>query len=289
MKIAIISDIHGNLPALQTVVADMEEWQPDVVVVAGDIVNGGPRNQACLQLVKKQQDLYGWQVLRGNHEDYVIAWTAPNTPVRGAEYELKRLSHWTYQSLNGEVGYLAGRPDRFGYQAPDKSSLLVLHASIWGNRDGIFPWSTDKELERKTAPHPTVFVTAHTHFPFIRQLKGTLIVNAGSVGLPGDGDWRAGYGRLTWTNLGGWQAEIKRVAYDREQTERDYISSGFLAEAGPTALLTLVELRSARDAKARWASIYRERILAGSISPEMAVKEFLSASEFAVYLDDASV
>ncbi len=286
MKIAVLSDIHGNLPALRATMADFEEWQPDLVVVAGDIVNGGPSNQACVDLVKKQQDLYGWQVLRGNHEDYVIAWAAPGTPVQGPEYELRRLSHWTYQSLNGEVDYLAALPDRFGCRAPDESSLLVLHASIWGNRDGIFPWTTEKELKHKTAPHPSVFVTAHTHIPFIHRLQGTLIVNVGSVGLPGDGDWRASYGRLTWTKHDAWQAEIKRLDYDRQQTERDYISSGFLAEAGPEALLTLIELRSALDAKARWANIYHERILAGEISTEMAVKEFLSAPEFRAYLGD---
>lgn len=282
MKIAILSDIHGNYPALQAAAADIQAWQPDYTILAGDIVNGGPKNKACIQLVQEQSS---WQVLRGNHEDYVIEWASPQIRLSGPQYELSRLSHWTYQQLNGAVDYLAGLPDRWGWQAPDSTSLLTLHASIWGNRLGIHPWTNDKEMERRTAPYPTVFVTAHTHIPFIRQLPGTLLVNIGSVGLPGDGDWRASYGRLTWTKHEGWQAQIRRVVYDREQTEKDYLSSGYIKEAGPVSQLTLVELRSSRNAKTRWASIYHERILAGDISIQSAVEEFLSKLEFQPYLD----
>lgn len=285
MKIAVLSDIHGNLPALEAVTADIIAWRPDLTVLAGDIVNGGPCSKACIKLVRQHQKSHDWQVLRGNHEDYVIEWTSPEVSHTGPEYELSQLSHWTYQRLNGEVDYLASLPDRWGWQAPDQTSLLVLHASIWGNRMGIYPWTTEEEMWQRTAPHPTVFVTAHTHIPFIRRLRETLLINVGSVGLPGDGDWHAGYGRLTWSKSKGWYAEVKRVAYDREQTERDYYSTGFLEEAGPGAWLTLVELRSSRDAKTRWSSIYRERILAGEISAKNAVKEFLSAPEFDPYVD----
>jgi len=68
MKIAILSDIHGNLPALQAVAADIERWQPDLVVVNGEIVNAGPCSPSCIHLMH-QQASFGWQVLRRNHED----------------------------------------------------------------------------------------------------------------------------------------------------------------------------------------------------------------------------
>jgi hypothetical protein len=182
------------------------------------------------------------------------------------------------------VSELAALPDRLGYEAVDGSTLLVVHASIWGSRAGIYPWTPEEEMKRKIAPYPTVFVTAHTHVPFVRQLGKTLIINSGAVGLPGDGDWRASYGRLTWSPTSGWQAEIRRVAYDREQTERDFVSSGFLAEAGPGAMLTLVELRSARDAKTKWTRQYGQSVRAGKIKMETAVQEFLSADAFQPYL-----
>ncbi len=284
MKIAVLSDIHGNLPALEAVTADIEAWQPELTVVDGDVVNSGPCNRACWQFVQKQQQESGWHVLRGNHEDYVVEWTHPIIPLQGPEYELSQLSHWTYGQLNGEVSELASLPDRFGHQAADGSSLLVIHASIWGNRSGIYPSMPESEMKHKIAPYPTVFVTAHTHVPFIRQLGETMLVNAGAVGLPGDGDWRASYGRLTWSRARGWQAEIRRVTYDREQTERDFVCSGYLAEAGPGATLTLVELRSARDAKTRWTRQYGQRVRAGEIGMQEAVREFLAAPEFLPFL-----
>jgi|GEM_PF-5982951 len=115
--------------------------------------------------------------------------------------------------------------------------------------------------------------------PFIRQVGATLLVNVGSVGLPGDGDPRASYGRLIWTPARGWQAAIVRLAYDRAQAERDFVTSGFLAEAGPGAALTQRELRTARDAKTRWTRLYHQRVLAGEISMAQAVADFLAAAE----------
>lgn len=284
MKFAILSDMHGNFPALQAVVADIDRWQPDATIVNGDVVNGGPSSAECWQLVGARRQRDGWRVLRGNHEDYVVEWTQPDAPRSGPLFELSRLSHWTFGQMNGEVADLAALPDRWGWQAPDGSTLFVIHASVWGSRTGIYPWTAQAEMERRIVPYPTVFVTGHTHVPFVRQVGGTLLVNEGAVGLPGDGDRRASYGRITWTSSRGWQADVVRVAYDVAHTEADFTRSGFLQQAGPGALLTLVELRTALDAKTRWTAVYRERVLRGEIDMADAVNEFLSAPEFQPYL-----
>ena len=72
MRIAVLSDIHGNLPALRTVIADIDAWSPDLVVVGGDIVNRGPRSGECLDVLVERQWADGWRLLRGNHEDFVL-------------------------------------------------------------------------------------------------------------------------------------------------------------------------------------------------------------------------
>ena len=72
MRVAILADIHGNLPALEEVARQVEHLMPDLVLVAGDIVNRGPWSPECLAFVQERQAQAGWQVIRGNHEGYVI-------------------------------------------------------------------------------------------------------------------------------------------------------------------------------------------------------------------------
>jgi hypothetical protein len=114
-------------------------------------------------------------------------------------------------------------------------------------------------------------------------VDGTEVVNIGSVGVPGDGDGRAAYGRLVWRRSGGWRIEIARVAFDRVAAESDYFTSGFLAEAGPEAELDLVQFRAARDARTRWRAVYGDSILRGELSMAESVRRFLDETGFRPY------
>lgn len=279
MKIAVISDIHGNMPALKKVSDHLESWQPDQVVVNGDIVNRGPRSLDCLRFVqaKKQQD--GWFALRGNHEDFVLACGQPDFPESGPQFEVMRFAHWAYQQINGDVSFLSNLPAQYRWTAPDGSEFRVTHASMKGNRDGLYHNADDATLRQQIAPAPAVFVTGHTHRPFVRQVDQTLIVNTGSVGIPFDMDLRPSYGQFTWDKAHGWQAEIVRVDYDHELIERDFVDSGFLAEAGPLTQLMLVELRKARGLIYQWGAHYEKAVLAGEMSIEESVRELLLAHD----------
>ncbi len=285
MKIAVISDIHGNLPALRAVTRDVEAWGPDQVVVAGDIVNRGPLSLDCLQFVQEKRHRWGWRAIKGNHEEFVIERSCPNAPTSGPSFELVRFADWAYQQINvdGYVNTLQSLPDKFVHMAPDGSEFRVVHASMRNNRDGIYPNATDEELWKQIAPVPAVFVTAHTHRPMIRWFNDSLVVNVGAVGAPFDGDQRASYGRFQWTR-DGWEADIRRLPYDRHQTERDYVESGFLDEAGPLAQLMLVELRRAGGLIYRWAKRYQDAVLAEEIDMETSVRELLQDEDLRPFL-----
>lgn len=282
MKIAILSDIHGNWPALEATAADVDAWRPDVVVVNGDVVNSGPSNVACWRYVARRAATDGWIVLRGNHEEYVTEWLDYVGPRQGPAYDLIRLSEWTYRQFEGDVASLLNLPERWAWRAPEGSELAVMHASVLGNRTGIYPFTTDDEARRKIVPGVAVFVTAHTHIPHQRDLDGTRVVNVGSVGLPGDGDGRASYGRLAWQR-GAWSTGIARVAYNRAAAERDYFTSGFMDEAGPEAEMSLVEFRAARDARTRWRAVYGAAVRSGEMTLAHSIRRFLSETEFAPF------
>jgi predicted phosphodiesterase len=284
VKVAVISDIHGNVPALESVTADIDQWQPDSVIVDGDIINRGPLSRDCLEFVLARQKSDGWRIVRGNHEDYVLECAAAESTAVDPAFEVRQFAHWTYLQVAEYVPILAHLPGRHSVCAPDGTELRVAHGSMRDNRDGVYPQTSNAELREQIAPAPRVFVTGHTHRPLIRQIDGTTVVNIGSVGAPFDADRRLSYGRFTWTAMSGWQSEIVRLAYDYERVEQDYETSGFLAEAGPMAQLMLVELRRAGGLVYRWASQYQEAVLTGEISLEESVRAVLDDDDLRPFL-----
>jgi putative phosphoesterase len=274
MKIAVLADIHANYRALETVIDHVERWDPDYVFVAGDIVNRGPRSLCCLQWIEEKRKNNGWYVIRGNHEDYVIERDRPGDPKSGTLYELFQPVHFAYRQLNQDISPLLALPEQISLDTKNSGEVRVLHASMLGNRDGIYPENTNTELEQKISPPPAVFITGHTHRSLIRIVNSTLVVNAGSVGLPFDGDTRAAYAQIICKNS-RWQAKIIRLAYNLRLAEKDFYDYGFLNGGGPLVDLILLELRTGIGQLFQWVAIYNQPIKKGEITVKKAVKEFL--------------
>jgi len=292
MKVAVLADIHANLPALQSVVAHIDQWQPDCVVVAGDIVNRGPSPLACWQRVAqyRQEGKDGqrvpWHILKGNHEEYVISHTHPHPPWNPAQAEIFRGSEWTYEQLGPSiVAELDALP--LAFELDEQAHCLEVnsasanaiarftHGSMRGTRDGIYTRTSEADLWLQMGANPPpLFCVGHTHQPLIRQLGSHVIVNVGSVGMPFDGDWHAAYAQLVWQHH-QWQTEIIRLPYDRAQTERDYIDTGFLTHAGALTKLMLRELRVARGQLYTWSQEYEARTLADELTVAQSVDEYL--------------
>jgi predicted phosphodiesterase len=273
MKIAVLADVHGNFIGLQTITAHIEAWRADLVIFGGDIINRGPRPLECLNFLLDRQKQEGWLTVRGNHEDYVISFADPETPCSGLQFEIHRSAYWTYQKIGGDVAPLIAMPFQQNIYS-EGGQFRVVHGSMLSNRNGVFPRTTDEELREKITPAPAVICVAHTHWPLIRYLDETLVVNVGSAGLPFDGDDRLGYAQLIWQR-GEWQARIIRLEYDKAQNERDFYDSGFMTDSGPLAPLVLDELRTAHPRLFRWTIEYEKRVLVGELTAEAAVQEFL--------------
>jgi predicted phosphodiesterase len=287
MKIAVLSDVHANWIALQAVAEDIARWGADQVIVAGDLINRGPRPLECWRYIQEMRRVRGWQFILGNHEEYVLHQAQPNTPRSGPWFDVHEASYWTYSRLAEHIADLQTTPFELSLSDPAGQPICITHGSLCGTRDGIYPNTTDDELQAKighgpcseSAPvrvhaRPALFLVGHTHIPLIRQLNGTLVVNAGSAGLPFDGDTRPSYARLTWQQ-NVWHAEIVRVSYNLAAAERDMTESGYLNEAGPLIPLVQVELRQARGLLGSWVSRYQKAALAGEISVAESVQRFL--------------
>jgi len=302
MKIAVFADVHSNLDALETVLDHIDRWGPDRVLCAGDIINRGPNPRACTERVVTRAMADDWGVIYGNHERYVLKYGRGNLPDSGPEFEIIRHAKWTYDQLAGQTGQ-AGRDSTSRQDStnrPDRSDCLVerlealpfqwsmndeagnefrmVHASMLGDRKGIFPDDSEESLREKIAPAPKVLVVGHTHRPLVRTVDDALVVNVGAVGAPFDRDPRAAYAQMTF-EAGAWKAEIIRLDYDRERAITRFYESGYLEDSGDFARLILAEFCEARSLIPGWYREYEDRVMGGEIPLKASVDRYLEDCE----------
>ncbi|MCL4264293.1 MAG: metallophosphoesterase family protein [Anaerolineae bacterium] len=234
MKVAIFSDVHGNLTALEAVLADIDKQAPDAIVFAGDLCLMGARPSACITLLQSRKDIFA---IHGNTD---LAVGQPLTPPEDADDATKERyqsfndkSEWTRAQLSdGEYAWLRDMPFSLRISPTSNASddLLVVHANPKDVERPILPPDAvqqqrfgkvsqsqpDEELEPLLADVTFgVMAYGHVHLPNIRQWRGMRLANISSVSLPMDADARAKYGVLTWAD-GRWHITHHAVEYDIE-------------------------------------------------------------------------
>lgn len=220
MRIAIISDIHGNQVALEAVLEDLAR-QPavDHLVVAGDLCLNGPCPREVLEIVQG----LNCPVLQGNVDAEVV--TA--APDKG---EKKRsTAAWTREQIGPKgIQYLASLSFSHRIANPDGSDLFIVHANPLNLEDAIFPNASDSTLEHLLGglePGIAALAFGHLHIAYTRRWRHLLLVDVGSCGIPRDEDHRASYAILSWQNS-AWEAEIRRVVYDVQAVVKQIKTSG---------------------------------------------------------------
>ncbi len=277
MKVAVFSDVQGNLPAMEVAVAHILDWNPDLVVMAGDLVNRGPSSRTCLELFDALRRERGWLPIAGNHEAWVLR-CGQERPLDALDAAMRRFADLTFRQLVEVEEALLDWPDHISFHADAEDSWVhVTHGSMAGHRAGISARTTDQDLRGRLPEDVSLFVGAHTHKPLQRRLGLTHILNVGSVGSPFDDDVRASYGRLELWG-GRWRTHIVRLPYDRARTERDFAASGFIEQGGPLVKIIFEEWRQARVLLASWHHRYGGAVRSGAITLEGAVTEFLKSA-----------
>ena len=228
MRIAVLADIHGNLPAFETALAAAKREAPDLLVIAGDVVNGAPDSRACWQLARAEADV----LLRGNHERYVLdrgtpagdpAWLGPRFRSLG----------WAREQLADLLDELRACP----IAMPLADDVLLMHAAPTDDHVSLFPWSDDGSLERVLDPATeSLLIRGHNHLPFHRSLAdGRLLVSVGAVGIPLIGRPEAQFGLLTRHPLRGWTVRHVSLPYDVDAALARFSDTGYLRAVGPMA------------------------------------------------------
>lgn len=221
MRIAVISDIHSNLAALQAVLADVETQMVDEIIVAGDAINGGPNPREVLDIIYERQ----LRMVVGNHEQYVI--DVVDQPPSEQFPPAWGTSYWTVESLTStDMDFLRGLP-----RLIELDDLVIMHASPKDLWRGFYLDTTDEEIVKHWDFLPQRYrVTAHTHRPLTAPWQGKMFINPGAVGMPLDRNPMASYVILSKVE-GRFIVQHRRVAYDIAATITAAEQSGLLDPA----------------------------------------------------------
>lgn len=208
MRIAIVSDIHGNRTAFDAVLQDLRKTSPDVTFHGGDLADGG---SSPLEIVDHVRDL-GWRGVFGNSDEMLFRPGSLSDFARGAPQlrpmfdKIAEMANWTRQRLGEDrVAWLGALP-----MVLDVMPLALVHANPSTAWKAPGAEATDDELEAAFAPlDRELVVYGHIHRSFVRRLGERTVVNTGSVSLSHDGDPRASY-----LVIDDGEASIRRVEYD---------------------------------------------------------------------------
>lgn len=216
MRAAIFGDIHGNAVALQAVLNDINRLGVDVKVCHGDAAFRGPEPQRSLSLLL-EAGCDGLVV--GNTDQWLFQGFPAGLnppPERARMLELYR--EWALARLD-EAALASLRSFAFSHTLSlGKEAVTVVHSSPKSTEDMYAASSSDDELMPiLEGAKGDVLVCGHIHTPYARRLAGRWVINTGSVGHPFDGDPRASYVVLE-AGDGGLHVQIRRVAYDVEET-----------------------------------------------------------------------
>ena len=226
MKLALFSDVHANLPALEAVLTDIDGREDlDGIYHLGDLVGYAPWPNETVGLVRDR----GIQGIAGNY-DSTVATDYEHCGCKAENPHQEELSHLSYEWTRGHVShgtkrFLGGLPFRLDLRPlgghKSKPQVVLVHGTPTLN---TLYWTEDrpdsfcKKMADSAGAKPgDLLAFGHTHKPWHREVDGVHFLNTGSVGKPKDGDPRAGYVAVG-VDSGNVEVEFVRVEYDLGRT-----------------------------------------------------------------------
>jgi predicted phosphodiesterase len=219
VRIALISDLHANQLALDAVLGDARRVGVDRLVCLGDVATLGPRPREVIQALR---DL-GCPCIMGNHDAFLLdprlIHTYTEAPV------VVDAVDWCREALDAaDLEYLRGFLPTLEIALDDGATLLLYHGTPRSHMEDMLSTTPAERIDEMLDGHAaTVMAGGHTHLQMLRQHRGTLIVNPGSVGMPFR-EYAAGgppsilshaeYATVETTH-GGVEVRLRRVALDR--------------------------------------------------------------------------
>ncbi len=227
--VAVITDIHGNLPALEAALAAIESRGIERIYCGGDLVGYGPHPNEVCRLVERREI----PTIHGNY-DYAIGRDLEDCGCAYRDQHDRELGQrsvdWTLEHTDRHSkDFMRALPFDLRFEVGGRRVRLV-HGSPRKVNEYLFADKPARTFERIAAGADCdVLVFGHTHQPWVAEYGGVLFVNCGSVGKPKDGNPRAAFA-LLGTGDNGVTARVERVEYDAERVAREVEEAGLPAE-----------------------------------------------------------
>ncbi len=243
MRVAVLADIHGNVLALDAVLADVERQSVDAVVVLGDLADRGPFPHKVIERVQAAAHV----VLLGNTDEMFLQMDRRDVPEAWVEAEQYAPVRWTYARLTqADLAFLGSLPEQHTLDVPGLPPVRFVHGSPRSNKEPVYPDRNPHAADMLRMIDEDVLALAHTHIAWQAHAGRKLAFNPGSVGQPFGGDPRAQYALLTGRR-GRWEVEQRAVDYDRAALDEAFRASGLLAEGGAFARAARAAMMTGRD------------------------------------------
>jgi predicted phosphodiesterase len=239
MRVAALYDVHGNLPALDAALAEIDEEGSEVLLSGGDLLLG-PQPAECLERLRGR----GASFIRGNCDRAVTGDAGPDDPW------IERIA-WTAERLSDEqLEFVRSWPEVVTLDVDAVGPVLFCHGSPRSDEEILTAITPPKRLDPiLDGVQESVVVCGHTHVQFDRRLGDRRLVNAGSVGLPYEGE----SGIACWALLGP-AVELRQTRYDVKLALDALDASGYPDEDGAVRGF-LSEPSSAEEATAHFESL----------------------------------
>lgn len=223
-RLALISDIHANIAALDAVLSDINSLGCSNIVCCGDLVGYGPRPN---EVIERIHELSIPSVM-GNYDEavgFLLLACGCNIDSPKQKMLSNNSLKWTIANTNeSNRKLLRELPERLDMFFGAKSAIIV-HSSLDSMTEYIYETASERICEILDSIEQDIYIFGHTHFPFIKTIGNKVIINAGSVGRPKNCDNRASYILLEIDNyeiLGS----IRKVSYDVEKVAKEIEHSG---------------------------------------------------------------
>ena len=238
IRLAVLADTHGNLPALEAVLADIQRHSADRIIVAGDLV-GGPKPVETIRLLRS----LGSRMIRGNSDTGFVRYATGEAPAAWRASLQYALLRWGVRHLdNDTLDFIKSLPEQRVVALPGAVAIRVVHGSPRNPSESIFPDQDpavlDLALAQTTEP---VLVCGHTHISWVQERGDRLALNPGAVCGSLNGDVRAQYALLIWRG-DRWHVEHQAVPYDLSRIHADFVEIGLLEEGGALARSFLLSI-----------------------------------------------